>query len=219
MSWRKYLQKLSHRQLKELAGLCAGVALLLLAAVFISQGGLRHGVFLQIAPTSQTASILSCFINNNCGGSVAGFTNIAASPNPVAQGSIVTVYWQQNTGDVAKIWDSDGNAWLNPGYIGTAPNPAAPQYIYYYGNFQVTITHTVTYYICGWSYPFGNTSKPGSCSSGFPGSQVTVTVTAPPPTVSITGNGQSNPNSITVIPGQTVHLVATSDPSGSYIVH
>jgi hypothetical protein len=79
--------------------------------------------------------------------------------------------------------------------------------------------HTVTYYICGWSYPFGNTSKPGSCSSGFPGSQVTVTVTAPPPTVSITGNGQSNPNSITVIPGQTVHLVATSDPSGSYIVH
>jgi hypothetical protein len=45
----------------------------------------------------------------------------------------------------------------------------------------------------------------------------TVNVSAAPPTVSITGNGQSNPNSITVIPGQTVTLVATFTPSGSYI--
>lgn len=39
-----------------------------------------------------------------------------------------------------------------------------------------------------------------------------------PPTVTFTANGQSNPNSITVAPGQTVHLVATFSPPGSYLL-
>jgi hypothetical protein len=176
MSWRKNLQKLPHLQLKELAGLCAGAALLLLVAVFLSGGAKNLVTISGIAPESQTASDFSCDIFNNCtAGSATPYSNITASPNPVAQGSIVTVNWQSNgegqsifggTGG-PKIWDSDGNVWLNRGYVGFTSN-------YRYGQFQATITHTVTYYICGWYQILYQ-----NCT--IPASQVTVTVTAPPP--------------------------------------
>jgi hypothetical protein len=95
MKFFNKLKKLEHGHLLEVAGLCAGVMILLFAAVFVSSGGIAKINFLlatnHITSGSQTASV---FPENNTSLSGVGLYNLQ---NNVPPGTPVSWVWIAGT--------------------------------------------------------------------------------------------------------------------------
>ena len=90
------IRKMKLSQSQEIAAMCGGMALLVMAAVFISGGGIErlNGVLASshITPNSQTActwGVFDCYNSSQ----IYSFT---ASPNPPPPGSNVTISWSSS---------------------------------------------------------------------------------------------------------------------------
>jgi hypothetical protein len=99
-------KKLEHKHLLEIAGLCAGVMLMLFAAVFVSGGFGKHAGVLSdlVSPSSQIAGVLPCSWNGSCVVTNTYYFDFSASPTSVWAGSATTLVWSagytQNNGAV-----------------------------------------------------------------------------------------------------------------------
>jgi hypothetical protein len=91
-------KKFTHRQSKEVAAFCGGVALLLLVAGFVAAGGTaRIGQSVaanNVSPSSLTANIFDCFFSSCGGGDVQHIYTLSANTYTVTPGAPVTLGWQ-----------------------------------------------------------------------------------------------------------------------------
>src|SRR5665647_1236199 len=103
------VQKLSHKQSKEIAAFCGIVALLLLVAGFIAGGGtIGNAVALNnISPASQTALDFNCIIfGSQCGGSNRLYYAISANTTTITPGQQVQLTWTAYSSPSGLSWSS-----------------------------------------------------------------------------------------------------------------
>jgi|GEM_PF-5216017 len=134
----KKAKKLTHKQSKEIAAFCGGVALLLLVAGFIAGGGtarIEHSIAVNgISPTSLTAGVFPCSWDNSCPLTPGTYVqSIAPVSQTIAPGQPATIYWDSyacgSLGCAGNCWDlaTWGNSMGTDGICSMAANAPVTQ--------------------------------------------------------------------------------------------
>ncbi len=180
------VRKVKLSRVQEIALLCGAMALLIMAAVFVSGGGMervaRAVATGGISPWSQTASIFPCSWTGNCSPtSASNVYGFSASPTSVAAGQAVTLAWTS----AREVGGSFIPACQGPYATGKTYNMHC--YIYPGGAEVYTgdISGGVTV------YPAAGTNTYTFCSQfmqdqGYPCLNATVVAAAPPPVIPTT---------------------------------